>query len=130
MSNNEVRPSANKMTPGAWGAAIVFAVIIVLIMNFCSGNSDNPEQPNATKAGLTGATALVACKKKANVEAPYGFDYKTMNTDMTTTDDKITIVFNDAEVGTAMGGQLTQTIRCDVGGTDDAPSIISFGAIS
>ena len=128
--SEEKKPAANKMTPGAWGAALVFAVIIVLIMNFCSGNNDNPEQPNETKLGLTGSTALVACKHKANIEAPYGFDYKTLDTDITTTDDQITIVFNDAKVGNAMGGQLTQTIRCDVGGTDDAPSIISFGAIS
>ena len=45
----------------------------------------------------------------------------TDNNDGTTT-----IVFSDVLVNNA----VTQTIRCDVGGTNDNPSVLSFGAIN
>ena len=76
---------------------------------------------------MTDGHALAACKRKANIEAPQGFDYELSNVDITNNNDgTTTIVFSDVLVNNA----VTQTIRCDVGGTNDNPSVFSFGAIN
>lgn len=76
---------------------------------------------------LTHGHALAACKRKASIEAPQGFDYDLGNVDITDNDDDtVTIVFNNATINKS----LTQTIRCDVGGTNDNPSVLSFGSVS
>ena len=130
MSEEEKKPEPSKTTPGMWIAVIVMAGLISAALTFCGGNgSKGNDSPSTTKAGLTGGSALTACEEYAEHEAPYGFKTKTFDTDVTTTDDRITIVYHDAKVGTAVGGELTQTIRCDVGGTDGAPSVLSFGSI-
>lgn len=78
-------------------------------------------------APLTEGHALTACKRQAKIEAPKGFYYKLSNVDITNNNDgTTTIVFSDVLVNNA----VTQTIRCDVGGTNDNPSVLSFGAIN
>lgn len=77
-------------------------------------------------APLTEGHALTACKRQAKIEAPKGFYYKLSNVDITDNDDgTIRVIFNDATVNQS----VVQTIVCDVGGTNDRPSILTFGDI-
>ena len=75
-------------------------------------------------APLTEGHALTACKRQAKIEAPKGFYYKLSNVDITDNDDgTIRVIFNDATVNQS----VVQTVVCDVGGTNDRPSILTFG---
>lgn len=77
-------------------------------------------------APLTEGHALTACKRQAKIEAPKGFYYKLSNVDITDNDDgTIRVIFNDATVNQS----VVQTVVCDVGGTNDRPSILTFGDI-
>lgn len=106
-------------------AIIVGLFIWGLCTNWWSNDRDSSSQSNSST--VTDGHALAACKRKANIEAPQGFDYKFNNVDITNNNDgTTTIVFSDVLVNNA----VTQTIRCDVGGTNDNPSVLSFGAIN
>ena len=106
-------------------AIIVGLFIWGLCTNWWSNDRDSSSQSNSST--VTDGHALAACKRKANIEAPQGFDYKLSNVDITNNNDgTTTIVFSDVLVNNA----VTQTIRCDVGGTNDNLSVLSFGAIN
>lgn len=86
-------------------------------------------QGSKSDSSLSDSTALVLCKKEAKIKAPYGFKSSLSDTDISRSGGTVSIVFNNAEVGTALGTTRTQTIRCDVTGTDSDPVLDGFGAI-
>ncbi|KFF31216.1 hypothetical protein [Bifidobacterium bombi] len=103
---------------------VVGIILIIMLFHGCSGNEKKPDNGPVQES-----TALVLCRKKAKAEAPYGFKSRTLDTDIAHRDGKVIVTFHDAEVGTALGATKTQTIECDVSGTNSVPTIEGFGAI-
>lgn len=105
-------------------AAGVLIALIALAFSSCNGDS------SSKKAGpVKDSTALVLCKKEAKKKAPYGFESSTSDTDISHEGGNVVVTFNDATIGTALGANKTQTIRCEVGGSESAPTIEGFGSI-
>lgn len=101
------------------------ALIAVVLFGFYACGS----QGGHKDGGVQESTALTLCKKTAQQKAPYGFKSSTSDTTISKNGGKVTVTFENAQVGTALGATKTQTVQCDVTGTDANPTVDSFGAI-
>lgn len=106
---------------GEWIGAMAIVVIVLLCLASCSSSSDSDSRGSA-KAD---SASLVACKRYAEHQFPYGFEYSTWDTDITEIDGHTRVTFFDAKVGNAYGAQRTVTIHCDAIGD----SVINFSAL-
>ncbi|RBQ00033.1 hypothetical protein [Bifidobacterium xylocopae] len=116
----------NQSTGSSAGYIIVAAILVTLIawvFTGCTGSSSSKTGP------VKDSTALVLCKKEAKSEAKYGVETSTLDTDITHEGGNVVITFNNAKIGTAFGSTRTQTLRCEVSGTEGSPKLEEFGAI-
>lgn len=123
--DNPTGDQTNYDTPN-YGTIIAGIILIVIVLfGFYACGSQGGHKDGSVQE----STALTLCKKTAQQKAPYGFKSSTSGTTISKSNGKVVVTFENAQVGTALGATRMQTVQCDVTGTDESPTVDSFGAI-
>lgn len=112
-------PAPGGHSMAEWIAAGAIILIVLLCLAFCSGRSNS-----GNSLSNSDSAALVACKRYAKQQFPYGFEYSTLDANITEINGRTRVTFYDAKIGNAYGAQRTSTVHCDVAGG----SIVGFDA--
>lgn len=123
--DNPTGDQTNYDTPN-YGTIIAGIILIAIVLfGFYACGSQGGHKDGSVQE----STALTLCKKTAQQKAPYGFKSSTSDTTISKSNGKVVVTFENAQVGTALGATRMQTVQCDVTGTDESPTVDSFGAI-
>jgi hypothetical protein len=98
----------------AFAALILFVIAASFVSSLFKGNK------------LEDSYALTYCDNLAKDNADYGWQKSLGDTSFEHNGDNIEVIFRNAKLGNALGGQRQVNIKCVVNGTKDDINLVSF----